>query len=73
VTHPDPSSLAKYQCALQLRGPGQDPLFFFLSSFSLSKIDIVCAEYAVQLPIRQPGHPGAKIRHQIQGRRRYSL
>jgi hypothetical protein len=31
------------------------------------------AEYAVQLPVRQPGHTGAEIRHKVQGRRQISI
>ncbi len=36
VTYPDPPSSAKYQCALQLRGSGQDFLCLSLSYFSLT-------------------------------------
>ena len=39
MTYPDPPSPAKYQCALQIRGPGQDFLFLSLSSFSLDRME----------------------------------
>ncbi len=35
MMYSDPPSPAKYQCALQLRGPGQAPLCLSLSYFSL--------------------------------------
>ncbi len=35
LTYPDPPSPAKYQCASQLRGPGEDFLFLSQSYFSI--------------------------------------
>ncbi len=35
MTYPDPPSPAKYQCVLQLSGPGRDFLCLSLSYFSL--------------------------------------
>jgi hypothetical protein len=39
VTYREAPSPDKYQCALQIRGPGQDFLFLSLSSFSLDRME----------------------------------
>ncbi len=55
VPYPDPPSLAKYQCAFQLRGPGEGCLFLSLSYFSLGETNVFdgtwyCSPCSARIP-----------------------